>query len=126
MKNSVIFIAVILFFASCSEGPTKTVSVEKNTVGHVGLNKEQIKSVGIVEQTPLRQKVGLTIYANGTIEVPPQNKTVISVQFGGFVKSLSVLDGMSVKKGQTLFTIEHPELIQLQRIIWKSLEILTI
>lgn len=115
MKNLISLIALIGILISCSEEQKKTESIEKNSVGLIGLNKEQIKSVGILEQTPLKQRVGLTIYANGTIEVPPQNKTVISVQFGGFVKSLSVLDGMNVKKGQTLFTIEHPELIQLQQ-----------
>jgi membrane fusion protein, heavy metal efflux system len=57
----------------------------------------------------------MSIHANGTIQVPPQNKTVISVPFGGFVKSLEVLDGMHVKKGQQLLSIEHPELIQLQQ-----------
>jgi cobalt-zinc-cadmium efflux system membrane fusion protein len=110
---------VIVFMTSllvgCSSVPE--VKTEKETVNllNVNLNAEQIKNSEIKEGLPTKELIGLTITANGTIEVPPQNKTVISAQFGGFIKSLSVLDGMTVRKGQTLFTIEHPELIQLQQ-----------
>ncbi|MCF8415678.1 MAG: efflux RND transporter periplasmic adaptor subunit [Crocinitomicaceae bacterium] len=98
-------------------GAEETVVEEKASaaITSVSLNKEQIQSAGITEGKPVKQLIGLTIYANGTIEVPPQNKTVISVPFGGFVKSLEVLDGMYVKTGQKLISIEHPELIQLQQ-----------
>lgn len=84
-------------------------------VTSINLNAEQIKNAGIEEGQPINQLIGMTIYANGTIQVPPQNKTVISVPFGGFVKSLEVLDGMHVRKGQQLLSVEHPELIQLQQ-----------
>jgi cobalt-zinc-cadmium efflux system membrane fusion protein len=52
---------------------------------------------------------------NGSVEIPPTNKSAISFPFGGFVSSVSVLDGMHVKKGQVLMTIEDPALIQLQQ-----------
>jgi len=116
MKASYLF---IIFLASlvvgCSSAPE--VKTEKQTVNllSVNLNAEQIKNSEIKEGLPTKELIGLTITANGTIEVPPQNKTVISAQFGGFIKTLNVLDGMTVRKGQTLFTIEHPELIQLQQ-----------
>lgn len=101
--------------SSCSsEQKVEDTKVVESLVG-VSLNADQIKSSQITEGLPSKELIGMTISANGTVEVPPQNKTVISAQFGGFVKSLSVLDGMIVKKGQSLFTIEHPELIQLQQ-----------
>jgi cobalt-zinc-cadmium efflux system membrane fusion protein len=110
---------VSIFTASLLVGCTSTTEekTEKETVNllSVNLNAEQVKNAEIKEGLPTKELIGLTITANGTIEVPPQNKTVISAQFGGFVKSLNVLDGMTVSKGQTLFTIEHPELIQLQQ-----------
>lgn len=110
---------VIVFMTSLLVGCTSTPAVktenEKVNLLSVNLNAEQIKNSEIKEGLATKELIGLTITANGTIEVPPQNKTVISAQFGGFIKSLSVLDGMTVSKGQTLFTIEHPELIQLQQ-----------
>jgi cobalt-zinc-cadmium efflux system membrane fusion protein len=99
---------------SCSEEKAK-VKEEKPVLGQVSLTQQQVKSVGIIEKVPEWMPMGLTIYANGTIEVPPQNKTIISVQFGGFIKSIKVMDGVHVKKGQTLMTIQHPDLIQIQQ-----------
>jgi cobalt-zinc-cadmium efflux system membrane fusion protein len=101
-----------LFSCNSVDTPKKDSAIDMNSIS---LNEAQIQNAGIVLGNASTELMGHTIYANGTIEVPPQNKTVISAQFGGFVKSLNVLDGMSVKKGQTLLTIEHPDLIQLQQ-----------
>lgn len=116
MKNIIVKMLVVLFAVSACTS-SEQAKEEKVEVGKlsVSLNEEQIKNARITEGVPTKQLIGLTLFANGTIEVPPQNKTVIAAQFGGFIKSLTVLDGMSVKKGQTLLTIEDPELIQLQQ-----------
>lgn len=116
MKNLKNFFLVLLFvqlFAcNSTEKPKPESTFEVNSVS---LNEEQMRNSGVILGYATNELIGHTIYANGTIEVPPQNKTVISAQLGGFVKSLNVLDGMSVKKGQTLLTVEHPDLIQLQQ-----------
>lgn len=111
---SFIILSLTLLYSCSSEQEVQDVKVVESMVG-VSLNSDQINSSQITEGLPSKELIGMTISANGTVEVPPQNKTVISAQFGGFVKSLNVLDGTIVKKGQTLFTIEHPELIQLQQ-----------
>lgn len=59
--------------------------------------------------------MGMSIFANGMIDVPPQNKSFISVPFGGYIRDIKVLDGMRVTKGQVLLVVEHPEIIQLQQ-----------
>jgi cobalt-zinc-cadmium efflux system membrane fusion protein len=114
-KNNLFLIALLILLVGCGskESSKETeVAVDQNVVT---LNKEQLQNAGISMGTPKLELIGLTLFANGTIEVPPQNKTVISAQLGGFVKSLNVLDGMTVNKGQTLLTIEYPDLIQLQQ-----------
>lgn len=108
-------LVIIPFLVGCSSKEVKTEEKVLPQLNSVKLNKDQIRNIELKEQAPVKEPIGFTIYANGTIEVPPQNKTVISAQFGGFIKSLDVLDGMSVRKGQTLLTIEHPDLIQLQQ-----------
>ena len=110
-----IAILVLPLLAACSSQETKTEEKTVVQITSVKLNIDQIRNIELKEEAPVKMPIGFTIYANGTIEVPPQNKTVISAQFGGFIKSLEVLDGMSVRKGQTLLTIEHPDLIQLQQ-----------
>jgi cobalt-zinc-cadmium efflux system membrane fusion protein len=115
MKNFIIIFLTGLAISACGNdkkvNQTSTVIISNS----ISLNNEQILNSDIHEATPKMELIGMTIHANGTVEVPPQNKTIIAAQFGGFVKSLNVLDGMNVKKGQVLLTIEHPELIQLQQ-----------
>ncbi len=101
--------------AACSSKETSTTIETPALKTTVSLTNEQIATAEIQLGTPVKQAIGMTVFANGKIEVPPQNKTIISAQFGGFIKSLSVLDGMLVRKGQTLFTLEDPALIQLQQ-----------
>ncbi len=116
MKNliyTIIFSVPFLFSCSSKDAAKVEPSTELST--SVILNADQIRNSEITVGMPTNELIGVTIYANGMIEVPPQNKTVIAAKFGGFIKSLSVLDGMSVKKGQVLFTIEDPQLIQLQQ-----------
>ena len=116
MKNliyTILFSVPFLFSCSSKDAAKVEPSVELST--SVILNADQIRNSEITIGMPTNELIGITIYANGMIEVPPQNKTVIAAKFGGFIKSLSVLDGMAVKKGQVLFTIEDPQLIQLQQ-----------
>lgn len=118
MKKSILYSLLLLLMASCSSEATNTEKSSKepkteSTV--VELSKAQIKS-NAIELGKVEQKLmGGTIVVNGSVEIPPTNKTAISFPFGGFVSSVSVLDGMNVKKGQVLMTIEDPALIQLQQ-----------
>jgi len=105
-------LTVMLF--ACSEPKKKEDQTVSNALS-VTLTNTQITQSGIISESPALENIGHTIYANGTIDVPPQNKSVVSVQFGGFIKSLKVMDGMNVKKGQVLLTIQHPDLIQIQQ-----------
>jgi cobalt-zinc-cadmium efflux system membrane fusion protein len=117
MKNTPFILSIILagVLTGCSSEEKKEETAPSEMKTLVSLNQDQMKNAGVKLGKPGFESIGMTIYANGTMEVPPQNKTVISLQFGGFVKSLDVLDGMTVRKGQRLLTIEHPDLIQLQQ-----------
>jgi len=55
------------------------------------------------------------IEASGTIDVPPKNKASISPFYGGYVKSINLINGDFVKKGQLLFSLENPDFLQLQQ-----------
>ncbi len=49
----------------------------------------------------------------------------MSVKFGGFVKTLSILPGDKVKLGAVLFTLENPEYLQLQQDYLETRALLT-
>jgi cobalt-zinc-cadmium efflux system membrane fusion protein len=57
----------------------------------------------------------ITVSANGMLDVPPENKAVVSATMGGYIKTTPLLEGDIVKKGQTLVTIENPEFVTLQQ-----------
>lgn len=51
----------------------------------------------------------------GMIDVPPQNKAVVSIPVGGYITNTELLVGDHVQKGQVLVTLENPEFIKLQQ-----------
>jgi cobalt-zinc-cadmium efflux system membrane fusion protein len=117
MKQLILLSYLMLFFISCSSKAEKnTESASKiKQVTNVTMNASQMKNAGIIIGAPKEEVIGATISVTGSVEIPPQNKTAITFPFGGFVKSVAVLDGMTVKKGQVLLSLEDPALIQLQQ-----------
>ena len=66
-----------------------------------------------VDSLPFR-KMSTYVETNGELEVPPQNEASVTTIVGANVNSIRVIEGDKVKKGQTLATISHPNLIMLQ------------
>lgn len=58
---------------------------------------------------------GAKVRANGVVEVPPENLAMVSPLWGGFVREMTLLQGHKVAKGQTLFTLENPEFVEMQQ-----------
>ncbi|WP_416442394.1 efflux RND transporter periplasmic adaptor subunit [Leeuwenhoekiella sp. A16] len=65
------------------------------------------------------------VEATGMIDVPPQNRAVISAFSGGYIKNTPLLIGDKVKKGQPLVTLENPDFIQMQQDYLENKEQLT-
>lgn len=110
-------LGVLVLFESCKSDNTLEA---KNTTAPtstklLSLSKTQQKNLGLSLGTLGKQSLGLQIFANGQIEVPPQNKSYISMPYGGYIKQIKVLDGMRVQKGQVLMTVEHPDIVALQQ-----------
>lgn len=114
-----LFIALIVLVAmnSCTSSTTEDTSKKqtssKNNV--LSLSVKQVKTLGIQTEPLSKSSIGMSIFANGVIDVPPQNKSFISVPFGAYIREVKVLDGMRVSKGDVLLVVEHPEIIQLQQ-----------
>lgn len=82
--------------------------------GEITLSEKQFKTIGI--QLGVVEKKALTnlIRANGYVLLSPQQKADISPFIGGVVKSVAVIPGEKVEKGQVLAYLESTEYIQLQ------------
>jgi cobalt-zinc-cadmium efflux system membrane fusion protein len=106
---------VLLLLSCSSEEKNASAANEVNTKKQLQLSSKQRQTLGIELGTLQQINMGLSVFANGIIDVPPQNKSYIAMPFGGYIKKINVLDGMQVKKGQILMVVEHPEVIELQQ-----------
>jgi cobalt-zinc-cadmium efflux system membrane fusion protein len=110
-------IVVLLAMISCSTKNTESNQATKANASSavLTLTGKQVFSLGIKSSPITKSIMGMSIFANGMIDVPPQNKSYIAVPFGGYIRDIKVLDGMRVAKGDVLLVVEHPEIIQLQQ-----------
>jgi cobalt-zinc-cadmium efflux system membrane fusion protein len=81
----------------------------------VELTKAQYETAGVQLGTASTRNLSAVVTANGVIDIPPQNLVSISAPLGGFVRKTELLQGMQVRKGQVLATIENPDFIQIQQ-----------
>lgn len=105
-----------LFLASCSSNE-KPVEKEEHHENEnlVELTAEQYKTIELQTGKIELKSLSGTIKVNGMLDVPPQNLVSISAPFGGTLKNTELLQGMKVKKGQVIATIQNPDFIGVQQ-----------
>lgn len=117
-----------LFILSCGDNSkTKKISEtvhgdlqnsqkkEAKELNMVSLNLGQL-DVMHIELGPIAQiNLRNTLKVNGQLELPPQNMASVSALLGGRVKSVGVIEGNLVRKGQVIAHLENPEFIALQQ-----------
>jgi len=97
--------------------PVQEKSVKQDSAlpsGEVMLTEKQYETIGIQLGSVEKKNLTNLVKANGFIILPPQQKANVSTFIGGVVKSVNVIAGNQVKKGQTLALLESTEYIQLQ------------
>jgi cobalt-zinc-cadmium efflux system membrane fusion protein len=114
-----LLISIGLMLTACStkeSAPTDAIDISENPhVDEIIITRAQFEAAGMMLGSLEQQTFDKYIKANGYIDVPPERKASVSVKFGGFVKSLSILPGDKIKQGSVLFTLENPEYLQLQQ-----------
>ncbi len=120
MKNikslNSLFLAVSLLVLSCkSESKTEEKPETPIAENATTLNDAQMKNSGIELGKIEKRQISSTLKVNGKIDVPPQNMVSISVPLGGYLKSMKLLEGMFVRKGQVIANVEGQQYIQIQQ-----------
>ncbi len=117
MRNIILTTIAAFIFVSCgqNQSETPTESAEAVATDIITLTPDQYKAANIGVGKVERKAIGTMLHVNGMLDVPPQNLVTISAPMGGFVKSTKLLQGMKVKKGEQLVTLENQEYIQLQQ-----------
>lgn len=94
---------------------------EENTAAQIASNhlveltEAQAKNAAIQLAKAEEKSIPTILKVNGIIDVPPQNMVSISVPLGGYLKSTNLLEGMHVRKGEIIATLEDQQYIQLQQ-----------
>jgi len=133
MKNKAIavsiFSALTLVFASCNDkakgelGHNEDENVKMETTesgeevveGVVEITQQQAETVGLEMKDLEQRTLGNTIKVTGQLELFPQDRANISPFVGGNVRSINVIEGDKVNKGQVLAYLEHPDIISIQQ-----------
>ena len=122
MKNITIKTAIILVLLvvySCGN-KDKEASENSNqnseiTSSEIQISKAQFEenqmAIGEFEE----KSFPTVVVATGMIDVPPENKAMVSATMGGYIKTTPLLIGDKVNKGQVLVTIENPEFVTMQQ-----------
>ncbi|MCO4821999.1 MAG: efflux RND transporter periplasmic adaptor subunit [Flavobacteriaceae bacterium] len=112
----IVILSAMFMLMSCGEDkkPSTAVGVEtlddRILVTQAQFDQNKMVLGGIEEKM-----FTSVVSVNGMIDVPPENKAVISATLGGYIKQTHLLIGDKIEKGQKLITIENPEFVTLQQ-----------
>ena len=123
IKTYAILFVASLFIIACG-GTTKTEDEhgseesghdEHGEEGTVALNEQQMDAIELKIVQIEKKNMSIGVQVTGNLELAPQDRADISSIMGGIVKTITVIEGDKVNKGQVLATLEHPDFIQLQQ-----------
>ncbi|GAB3638700.1 efflux RND transporter periplasmic adaptor subunit [Hymenobacter arcticus] len=81
----------------------------------LAVSPAQEQAAGITYGSFERQNMTTEVQANGSVEVPPQNRVSITAVQGGYVQTVLVLPGEHVAAGAAVATLRSPEYLTLQQ-----------
>ncbi|QKG52689.1 efflux RND transporter periplasmic adaptor subunit [Hymenobacter sp. BRD67] len=86
----------------------------------VAVSPAQAQAAGIELGSFERQNMTTEVQANGSVEVPPQNRVSITAIMGGYVQTVPVLPGQHVAAGAVVATLRSPEYLTMQQTYLQS------
>lgn len=139
-KQMVLLITIALFTFACGGSENQHSEGDGHDHGHdhgdehedehgeeIHFSMQQFSTLNMKVDTLALRNMNSFVTANGELEVPPQSEAEVTAVIGANVKSIKVIEGEKVRKGQVLAYLSHPDLIQLQTDYitnWSELEYL--
>ena len=111
----IILFALVLIACGNSEKNNEPIVEESSETKSIIISQSQFTSENMQLGKLKEQAFNQTIKTNGMIDVPPQNKAIISTFMGGYITKTPLLIGDKVKKGQILVTLKSPEFVEIQQ-----------
>jgi cobalt-zinc-cadmium efflux system membrane fusion protein len=117
LKSIFCFFFLLLTITACNKGKnlTEIKEVEVLPEDIVELRDDQVKLANIQNGAIEFRSMNGTLKVSGLVTVAPQDMATVSMPMGGFVKSISLIPGNSVHKGQTLAILENQEFVDIQQ-----------
>jgi cobalt-zinc-cadmium efflux system membrane fusion protein len=120
-RYSLVFLmllSALILFSSCKGKKQTDIAGKQEEVlpeDIVELRDDQQKLANIETGTIELRTVSGTLKVSGIVGVAPQNLATVSMPLGGFVKSVSLMPGNRVQKGQVLAVFESQDFVNLQQ-----------
>lgn len=84
------------------------------------LSTSQMEDNGLQLLNVTEMALNEEVNCSGNIDVPPQNRALITAIMGGYVKESPFIIGDQVSKGQVLLTLENPAFVEMQEDFLKA------
>lgn len=115
MKNILTISLLSLLLFSCKKEAEATMPEATENKFEAVITQEQFKNSKITTGSLEQKAIASVLKVSGKITLPPDGIATVSMPLGGYVKSIKVMQGMQVKKGQVLAVIEDAQFVQLQQ-----------
>lgn len=117
MKNikTLLLTFPVALLAACGSSQENNTTVEETALKTEHVANSYVQ-VGKLNVQPLVEE----IYCTGTIDVPPMERKVIHSYIEANVTLVNVIQGETVKQGQVIAKLSHPNLIALQQTLLES------
>lgn len=114
--NCLLLIALSSWFFSCGTAPSvSSESADDDNSSTISVTHQQFAAMKMNVSELQETEFDATINAAGKVDVPPKDRVKVTSFVAGYVKSIPLLVGSKVSKGQALLTLESPEYIDLQQ-----------
>jgi cobalt-zinc-cadmium efflux system membrane fusion protein len=111
----ILTLSIILSVLGCGNSENEAdISIQQSD-DRIKISNEQFKQNNMALGSLEEKVFPIGVKVNGMIDVPPENKAVVNSIASGYIKTIPLLVGNIVKKGQKLATIESPEFVRMQQ-----------
>jgi len=111
-------LVAITLLTSCHDSTTESIEIQENPQASdelIEVTQKQFASSGFETATWQEMEFATSIPVAGIIHLPERYKHAITTYMGGVVQDMKLIEGHWVRKGQILFTLTNPDLIDLQQ-----------
>src|SRR5690606_2770394 len=117
MKYLFIILSAFLILSCKNEAVKEETAKPASKVveNQLELTNEQLKTIELSTVKMAKKQISGTLQLNGKVDIDPDSKVSISSALGGHVKSVRVLPGKFVRKGDVIVIIEDNQFIQIQQ-----------